>query len=148
MADDFNIADSLPKLRNAVSQACQHYGVPNPALFHAAVMAGKDPRPMEPPLVALVRKIAHREFDEDGGDPFPTEDEWRDLEQEVLGSGLYTFAPVSLQESHKAAHKLMDFLHKNQKQITADIKDAEMEEPADLTDADIIRVRKILDDVF
>lgn len=148
MSEKYTSPDNIQSLRKAIAGVCKHYQVPDPARWLATIMTGQDPRPLDAPILDMVRKIVYREFDEEGGEPFPDTAEWAELVEHVLSSGLYEKARVPLQESHKAAQKLMDFLHKNQKQVTAEITEVEAKEPADLTDADIIRIRKILNDVF
>ena len=144
MEELYNSPDDITSLRNAIAGVCEYYKVPDPARWLAVLMTGQDPRPMEAPILDMVR----REFDEEGGTPFPDHGEWGAIVDHVLSSGLYENARVPLQDSLKAAQKLMDFLHKHQKQVTAEVQDISRTEPSDITDADVIRVRKIFNDVF
>lgn len=149
MKKEYTSAPDIQSLRKDIAEACERHQVPDPARWLASIMAGQDPRNMDAPIIDLIRKIEYREFDEEGGTPFPDESEWRELVDHVLSSGLYEHARVPIGESHKAAQKLMEFLHKNQKSITAEIKEVpKRKKPKAITEKDIQRVRKIFNDVF
>lgn len=151
MVELYKNPTDLLQLRSSIEDVCREYGVPDPARWLATIMTGNDPRPMDAPIVEMIKKIVYREFEEDEeGDPFPDESEWAALVDHVLSSGLYAKARVPLQDSHKAAQKLMDFLHRQQKSTAMTVKDAtpKYDELPALTDKDVKRVKKIFDDVF
>jgi len=78
--------------------------VSEPAKFLAALMAGKDPRQKSSELYRLMKQINDDERQ-------PNEDEWIEMKELVLYTDLYRPAPVSLDESAKAAKELMAYLH-------------------------------------
>jgi hypothetical protein len=147
MGAEYTIPRDVEDLKRAITDVCQKYKVPNVASFLATIMSGVDPRNIEPPWMVKVKKIVYREFDEEGGPPYPSHAEWDDLVPDWF-SGQYNAYPVDLKTSVDAAKKLMDFVHKNQKMITAQVEAAENREPEDITEEDILRVRKIFNDVF
>lgn len=102
------LSKRLDTLREQVNQLCERVDVPNPGEFLASIMAGVDPRPRRPLLHKLVERL--------DGYP-PEDDEWEDIEDLILNSGLYDKQPVDIKESISAADKLMDFLHAKLKAI-------------------------------
>lgn len=142
--------DEFASLREAIAGVCQSEGVPNPAAWLAHVMAGRDPRPMQSPLIQIVRKIAYRAFD--GGSDLPDQDEWTAIVEHVLGSGLYESARVGLRESQSAAQELMKYLHARRRDIqaavSAEVNLTEKTAPAPLSPSEIAEFKKIFEDVF
>ena len=108
--------NQLQRLIDEVDKVARDRGAPAVGEFLATVMSGKDPRPVESPLYALVKRITFREFTI-GGDPFPTPDDWIAIVTEVLGSGLYEKAFVDIGLSTRAAEKLMEYLHAKMKSV-------------------------------
>jgi hypothetical protein len=144
-----NVPRDFDGLLNAIDGVCRAKGIPDPARWLASIMAGRDPRPMETPLVEMMRKIVFRQFDDPPGDPMPTEDEWQAMVDHVLGSGLYDRAPVDLRASQAAATKLMDHLHSKRQEIRADISGVVgPREAIPLTTDEIHAFREMFDDVF
>lgn len=108
--------NQLQRLIDDVDKVAKEQGSPPPGEFLAHVMTGHDPRPVEAPIYALVKKIAFREFT-DTGEAFPTPDEWALIVEIILGSGEYDKAPVSIEHSMRATEKLMEFLHAKMKRV-------------------------------
>jgi len=107
--------NQLARLIDEVDKVTQERGAPAVGEFLASVMTGQDPRPVDSPLFAMVKRISFREFT--GGEAFPTLEEWTTLVSMVLGSGLYERAPVSIEQSQRAAEKLMEYLHAKMKAL-------------------------------
>ena len=124
MSKKLNIPTSLSDLRSAVAGLAGSLGVNDPARGLVEIAAGRDPRNIESPLVDMVRKISYRAFD--GGDPYPTPDEWQWLSDHVLNSGLYKKARVTVEMSFQAYKELMKYLHPTQasKAATIDVGQA------------------------
>jgi len=109
--------DRVRALLADVEAACEATGAPSPGEFLARAMAGEDPRPLDGELFMLVKRIAFREFDPAGGEPYPTREEWDRIIEIVIGSGLYNVDRVSFRDSMRAAENLMEFLHAKMKAI-------------------------------
>lgn len=124
-------------------------GIPDPLSYHMVRASGRDPRPMDSPLLALVRDIAYRAF-EDDGDPLPTEGEWQEIVNEVLGSALYKQARVSSKESAESMNKVFDIIYARKMDGARAAAEAEkttdpLQEPSEET---ILKVRKIFEYVY
>jgi hypothetical protein len=85
-----------------------------PGAFLASVMSGYDPREVDSPLFTLVKKISFRDLE--GGENFPTPEEWLAVSEEILSGG-YERARVPVEQSQRAAEKLMEFLHAKMKAV-------------------------------
>lgn len=95
----------LENLRDMIQSAVGKGTIASePAQFLAALMAGKDPRKRSSELYKLMKRINDEERQ-------PNEDEWIEMKELVLYTDLYRPAPVSLDESAKAAKELMAYLH-------------------------------------
>lgn len=129
----------LDSLRERVEQLCGRVNVPTPGEFLASIMSGVDPRPRCPLLVHYVRQIR---------DEVPQKDDWDFIRDLILDSGKYDKEPVTLEESIKAAEKLMDFLHAKLKAVEIQ-QDINMQvQVAPLTDDEIRRFKMIWSERF
>ena len=142
---------NLIDLRQSVESICRKYKVPDPARFLASLMSGIDPRPVDAPIKQMIQQIVHQ--DSADSDVFklrlPDEHEWKTIVAHVLKSGNYEHDTIGVQESLKAAQKLMDFLHKQQKSSVSDSDVSTLEyHISEITEDDVKRVKEIFDDVF
>jgi len=70
--------------------------------FLTELMIGRDPRPGIGRLFELVSAIKK---------DYPTQEEWDEIKQEVLGNPVYKNVIVSLDQSIKAAEKLIGYVY-------------------------------------
>lgn len=98
-------------IRKMIQSVCGDDLTAEPAKFLASLMAGRDPRERESDLYRLIKQIRDEERK-------PKKDEWTRICQMVLYTDLYRPVPVSLDESHKAARQLMEYLHAKKKSVS------------------------------
>jgi hypothetical protein len=136
----------LEELRNQVADLCSRTEVPEPGEFLASLMSGVDPRKRDPLLRSLVL-AAVREAGGDRSVP-PSPEDWSDIADLVLDSGMYDSEPVPLETSYQAATKLMEYLHAKLKsvEVSADVNLSAAVVP--LTDEEIERFKRIWDSRF
>lgn len=136
----------LDELRERVEALCSRVEVPEPGEFLAALMAGRDPRKRDPLLRSLVL-AAVRDAGGDRSVP-PSPEDWSDIVDLVLDSGMYAEEPVPLETSYQAARGLMEYLHAKLKsvEVSADVNLSAAVVP--LSDEEIARFKRIWDARF
>ena len=139
--------NQLQRLIDAVDSVASDMGSPPPGEFLATVMAGTDPRPIEAPLYALVKRIAFREFSGQG-DAFPTPEEWSMITETVLSTDEYKQSRVTLDQSLRASERLMEYLHAKMKSIEVSGAMNVRVEVAPLTGADLDEFKARFDNEF
>lgn len=97
----------LDDLKDRVAALCKETDVPEPGEFLASLMAGTDPRKRYGLLYTYTKRLVK----DQGPDEPPGADDWDFIRDLILDSGFYEPEPVALEQSIKAAEKLMDFLH-------------------------------------
>lgn len=107
--------DILEELRTAVSDLCDETNVPEPGVFLAEIMSGRDPRNQCSKLYKFVKSLA--ESDEE-----PNEIDFEYIKFLVLGVpplfiSQYEPERVDINQSIKAAEKLIEYLHAKLKAV-------------------------------
>jgi len=139
--------NQLQRLIKEVDTVASDKGSPAPGEFLARVMAGEDPRPIDAPLYALVKRIAFREFSGQG-DAYPTPDEWSLITEVVLSTDEYKQARVGVEQSLRAAEKLMEYLHAKMKSVEVQGQLDVRLEVVPLTGDDLTEFKARFDDEF
>lgn len=105
-------AHKLQELRTIIKSSMKKWDSDpgDPAEFLAEIVAGRDPRPLDTSLYELIKDL-------DAEDEMPSKDEWAIIKHMVLHTDKYKRERVSVEESTKAAMKLMEFLHPKQKSV-------------------------------
>lgn len=137
MTVEYNIPKSIAELREQLERTLLQLGIPSSMVFLTSIMAGRDPRPMEAPIKEMVRK-PHMEFlDGTRETPHPTDDEWLEISDHVLSSGLYDQARVGLRESVAAAKEVTKYTTATQKHETVVQGSGGPVELPELTEAEV-----------
>ena len=116
MTVEYTIPKSIAELKEQLERILLQLGIPSSMAFLTSVMAGRDPRPMEAPIKEMVRK-PHMEFLDGAREtPNPTDDEWLEISDHVLSSGLYDQARVPFRDSVFAAKEVARYTTPVQRQ--------------------------------
>ena len=96
-------------LIKAIGDICDKHNLPEPALFLAEVMAGKDPREPVSRLYKAVDAVTEGER--------PTADQWQAIRDMVLNDPAFMPRRLDADTSIKAAERLVDYMHPKLKAI-------------------------------
>jgi hypothetical protein len=134
-------AINVKNLTTRVSEICEQFGIPEPGLFLAHIMAGFDPRgggQLYQYLHRLRTKI---------GDKRPTAAQWERIC--FLLDLTPNFEPLDLGTSLGAAMRLMDYLHPKQKAFEVSGSLGTVAATVEnLTKAEILEFKKLFEKEF
>lgn len=107
--------EKLEDLKNAVADLCQETNVPEPGVFLAEIMSGRDPRNQCSKLYTFVKQLA-----ESGEEPNEVDFEY--IKYLVLGvpplfTSQYEPERVDINQSIRAAEKLIEYLYAKLKAV-------------------------------
>ena len=105
----------MEDIENVLASVGVNDEVANPARYLATLMIGVDPREGTSRLYKFIKKISDR-------DDEPSFDEWLNIKEMVLHSGLYSRQFVSLETSADAAKTLIKYVYAKKRAVTIEDK--------------------------